>query len=61
MDPLVARGFKDLGISKRGLIEWCAENARLPAREYWDDQSIQSVIRPGSPTSGVREPARAAR
>ena len=46
MDPLVARGFQDLGITKRGLIEWCAENARLPAREYWDDQSIQSVIRP---------------
>jgi hypothetical protein len=46
MDPLVARGFEALGINKRALIEWCAENARLPAREYWDDQSIQSVIRP---------------
>jgi hypothetical protein len=46
MDPLVARGFAALGIDKRALIEWCAENARLPAREYWDDQSIQSVIRP---------------
>jgi hypothetical protein len=46
MDPLVARGFAALGINKRSLIEWCAENAKLPAREYWDDQSIQSVIRP---------------
>jgi hypothetical protein len=46
MDPLVARGFVDLGFTKRALIEWCAENAKLPAREYWDDQSIQSVIRP---------------
>jgi len=46
MDPLVARGFAALGINKRSLIEWCAENAQLPAREYWDDQSIQSVIRP---------------
>jgi hypothetical protein len=46
MDPLVARGFAALGIDKRSLIEWCAENAQLPAREYWDDQSIQSVIRP---------------
>jgi len=46
MDPLVARGFAALGIDKRALIDWCAENAKLPAREYWDDQSIQSVIRP---------------
>ena len=46
MDPLVARGFQALGIDKKALIEWCAENAQLPAREYWDDQSIQSVIRP---------------
>ena len=28
------------------LIEWCAENSRLPARDYWDDQWVQTLIRP---------------
>jgi hypothetical protein len=27
------------------LIDWCAENALLTAREYWDNQSIQ-LLRP---------------
>ena len=46
MDPLVARGFHELGFTKQSLIEWCAENARLPARDYWDDMAIQTLIRP---------------
>jgi hypothetical protein len=46
MDPLVARGFAELGFSKEKLIEWCAENARLKARDYWDDMAIQTLIRP---------------
>ena len=46
MDPLVARGFVDLGFSKESLIEWCAENAKMPARNYWDDQWVQSLIKP---------------
>ncbi|HEY5413136.1 MAG TPA: UGSC family (seleno)protein [Caulobacteraceae bacterium] len=46
MDPLVARGFEELGYSKEKLIEWCAENARLKARDYWDDMAIQTLIRP---------------
>ena len=47
LDPIVARGFVDRGFAtKRELIEWCAENARLPAREYWDDQWIQTIERP---------------
>ena len=46
MDPLVARAFQDLGFSKQSLSEWCAENARLPARQYWDDQWITTLIRP---------------
>ena len=46
MDPLVARAFQDLGYSKQALIEWCAENARLPARQYWDDQWITTLIKP---------------
>jgi hypothetical protein len=46
MDPIVARGFVDLGFdTKEKLIEWCAENALLTAREYWDNQSIQ-LLRP---------------
>ena len=46
MDPIVARGFVDLGFDKEKLIEWCAENALLPAREYWDNQWIQTLIHP---------------
>ena len=46
MDPIVARGFVDLGFdSKEKLIAWCADNALLTAREYWDNQSIQ-LLRP---------------
>ena len=46
MDPVVARGFVELGFdTKEKLIDWCAENARLTAREYWDNQSIQ-LLRP---------------
>lgn len=46
MDPLVARAFNDMGYSKQKLIEWCAENAKIPARDYWDDQWITSLIKP---------------
>jgi len=47
LDPIAARGFVELGFdSKHKLIEWCAENARLPAREYWDNQWIQTLVRP---------------
>ena len=46
MDPLVARSFVDLGYSKESLIEWCAENARMRARDYWDDQWITTLIKP---------------
>ena len=46
MDPLVARSFVDLGFSKESLVEWCAENAKLPARDYWDDQWVTTLIRP---------------
>ena len=44
MDPIVARLFVELGFdSKEKLIDWCAENARMPAREYWDDQWVQTL------------------
>jgi hypothetical protein len=47
MDPIVARLFVDLGFdSKEKLAAWCAENARLPAREYWDDQWVQTLTHP---------------
>ena len=37
-----SRGIK----SKHELIDWCAENARVTARDYWDDQWIQTLVRP---------------
>jgi hypothetical protein len=46
LDPLAARDFAKLGFSKQALIDWCAENAKLPARLYWDDQWITTLIRP---------------
>jgi hypothetical protein len=47
LDPIAARGFVELGFdSKEKLIGWCAENARLTARTYWDDQWIQTLIHP---------------
>jgi hypothetical protein len=47
MDPICARLFVELDFdTKEKLIEWCAENARLPAREYWDDQWVQTLTLP---------------
>jgi hypothetical protein len=47
MDPIVARGFVQLGYdTKEKLIEWCAENALMTAREYWDNQWIQYLMKP---------------
>lgn len=47
MDPIVARLFAAKGFySKEKLIDWIVENATLPAREYWDDQWVQTLIHP---------------
>ncbi len=47
IDPIAARGFVDLGFdTKEKLIGWCADNALLTAREYWDNQWIQYLMRP---------------
>lgn len=46
MDPLVAKEFAKLGFSKQSLIDWCAENAKMPARDYWDDQWTTTLIKP---------------
>ena len=54
----MARGFVDLGYTKRSLIEWCAENAKLPARDYWDDQWSQDA-RSSARASPASSPMRA--
>jgi hypothetical protein len=47
MDPIVARGFVEKGFdTKDKLIKWCAENATLPARDYWNDQWVQTLVKP---------------
>jgi hypothetical protein len=47
MDPIAARGFVDLGFDTREkLVRWFSENGRLPAREYWDNQWVQTLLRP---------------
>jgi hypothetical protein len=46
LDPLTARAFADMGWSKQALIDWCAENGKLSARDYWDDQWITTLMRP---------------
>jgi hypothetical protein len=47
MDPIAARLFVDLGFdSKDKLIGWFADNARMSAREYWDNQWVQTLLRP---------------
>lgn len=47
MDPIVARGFVDLGFdTKEKLIEWMSNNGKLPAREYWDNQWVQTLLHP---------------
>jgi len=47
IDPIAARLFRDQGFdTKEKLIHWLAENAKLPAREYWDNQWIQTLVKP---------------
>jgi hypothetical protein len=46
LDPIAARGFTALGYDKQKLIEWMAENSKVPAREYWDNQWIQTLAHP---------------
>ncbi len=47
MDPIVARHFFELGFdTKEKLARWCAENAVMTAREYWDDQWVQTLTLP---------------
>jgi hypothetical protein len=47
LDPSAARGFVERGIrSKEELVEWCAANALVTARDYWDDPWVQTLIKP---------------
>ncbi len=47
LDPIVAKGFVERGFDTKAKLEtWCAENALLPAREYWDNQWMQTLVRP---------------
>jgi hypothetical protein len=46
-DPICARLFTEIGFdSKQKLIDWVAENVTIPAREYWDDQWVQTLVHP---------------
>lgn len=47
MDPIVARGLVEKGFDTvEKFIAWCADNARLPARDYWNEQWVQTLVRP---------------
>ena len=53
LDPLSAREFVERGFdTKRKVSEWCARHARMTAREYWDNQSVQTIFRPRA-VSGI--------
>src|SRR5215204_4381848 len=47
LDPIVARGFVERGFdTKQKLSAWISEECRLPAREYWDNQWVQTLSHP---------------
>ena len=48
LDPIAARLFQDVGglKTKKDLINWICENARMPASQYWDYQLIQNYQYP---------------
>jgi hypothetical protein len=47
LDPLAANKLVDYGFDTREkLVEWLSENSVRPAREYWDNQWMQTLVRP---------------
>ncbi|HWM47887.1 MAG TPA: UGSC family (seleno)protein [Xanthobacteraceae bacterium] len=47
IDPIAARLFHKMGFdTKEKLIRWLHDNAQLPAREFWDNQWIQTLVKP---------------
>ena len=47
LDPLRANKLVEYGFDTREkLVDWLAENSLRPAREYWDNQWMQTLVRP---------------
>jgi hypothetical protein len=47
LDPLAANKLVDYGFDTREkLAEFLSESSALPAREYWDNQWMQTLVRP---------------
>jgi hypothetical protein len=47
IDPIGARELVEKGFDEKSkLIEWLAENSQRPAAEYWDNQWMQTLVRP---------------
>ncbi|TAK21561.1 MAG: hypothetical protein EPO26_14555 [Chloroflexota bacterium] len=48
LDPITARQFIDRGglDTREKLLDWIYDNARMPAKEYWDYQLIQNYVYP---------------
>ncbi|HEY7623027.1 MAG TPA: UGSC family (seleno)protein [Solirubrobacteraceae bacterium] len=47
LDPLAANKLVDYGFDAREkLAEWLSESSALPAREYWDNQWMQTLVKP---------------
>jgi hypothetical protein len=48
LDPITARQFIDRGgfTTKDAFIDWVQDNARMPAKEYWDYQLVQNYVYP---------------
>jgi hypothetical protein len=47
LDPLAARKLVDYGFDTREkLVDWLADSSVRPASEYWDNQWMQTLVRP---------------
>ena len=47
LDPLAANKLVEYGFDTReNLVDWLAESSLRPAREYWDNQWMQTLVRP---------------
>ncbi len=46
LDPSSARAFVEKGFDKQQVIDWCAENAVVSAREFWDDPWTMTLLKP---------------
>jgi hypothetical protein len=47
LDPLAANKLVEYGFDTREkLVDWLTESSLRPAREYWDNQWMQTLVRP---------------